>query len=272
MLKIKQKKIPVYIAVVALLVFFHMFGWLRPVENVFARILTPFFSSLYSFGTNIKQAYEKQTDKRDLNKINSELTETVNRLSVENAKLKTLEEENGTLREYLKFLAKNEYKYMLGNVISRGDFTGSGESIIIDKGAKDGVSKGLAVVSSFGVIIGKVMDVKDNVSEVYLSTNPKCKLAAAIQNSNRTSGIAQGELGLTIKMDFIPQTDKLNAGDNVVTSGLEPNIPRGIIIGKIDKVFQENKDLWQSASLEPLIGQKDLVIVSVLLPAVKEKK
>ena len=272
MLKNKHKKILSYIAVVALLIFFHIIGWMRPIENLFSRALTPFFSGLYSLGTNIKHIYEKQTDKRDLGKINNDLTETVNRLSVENAKLKALEEENATLRDYLKFLAKNEYKYILGNVISRGDFSGSGESIIIDKGSKDGISKGLAVGSSFGVVIGKVMDVKDNISEIYLSTNPKCKLAAAIQNTDKTSGVTQGELGLTVKMDFIPQTDKLKIGDNVITSGLEPNIPRGIIIGKVDKIVQENNDLWQSASLEPLFGQKDLVIVSVLLPAVKEKK
>ena len=157
----------------------------------------------------------------------------------------------------------------MSNVISRGEAietSSRGESIIIDKGSRDGVSPGLAIVNGQGIIIGKVAEVKENISQVNLTNNSKCKLAATILNQEKTSGIAEGELGLTIKMKFIPQESEVAVGDIIVTSGLEQAIPRGLVIGKVTQVEKENNDIWQLATIESLVNTQDLVIVSVLIP------
>lgn len=99
-----------------------------------------------------------------------------------------------------------------------------------------------------------------------MTNNSDCKLAATILGDTKTNGITAGDLGLTIKMDFIPQTVIIKPGDLVVTSGLEDAIPRGLVIGKVSTVTKESNDLWQSAVIEPLINPDDLIIISVLLP------
>ena len=164
----------------------------------------------------------------------------------------------------------------MANIISRGELEGEPEdsqSIVIDKGSRDGLFAGLAVVSSSslgdtgqGIIIGKVVNVKDNLAEIYLVTNKNYKLAAAILGESKTSGIVAGELGLTIKMEFIPQTENIKPGDLVATSGLEQNIPRGLVIGRVTKVIKENNEVWQSAIIEPQIDLDSLSIVAILLP------
>ena len=158
----------------------------------------------------------------------------------------------------------------MANIISRGE---GNQSVVIDKGFRDGLVPGLAVVSSTalgtssqGVIIGKIINIKEQIAEVYLVTNRNSKLAASILGENKTSGIASGELGLTIKMDFIPQTENIKAGDIVATSGLEPSIPRGLVIGRVTKVNKENNEVWQTAVIEPLVSLNALSIVSILLP------
>lgn len=213
--------------------------------------------------------YKEQANKQDLSQEIEKLKAEVNLLRSENARLNTVDEENRVLRENLRFFNKKENNYILGNVISRGDVLdelGRIKSLIIDKGKADGLIKGLVVLNSQGIIVGKIFEVKENISQVFLANNPNCKFAATIFNNENTSGITEGELGLTIRMNFVPQSKEIKKEDMIVTSGLEQNIPKGLVIGKVIEVNKESNDLWQSAVIEPLVDLETLSIVSILLP------
>jgi rod shape-determining protein MreC len=267
MWKLNTKKYTWIIAVVVLLIFLHFTKILVPVESIIVRIFNPVLSSLHSASSYLRITYSEQTDKRDLLNTVKQLEIEVNNLTVENARLKALEEENQILREYLKFSKEGRVSFILGNIIAREgpDSNNLNQDIIIDKGREDGIEVGLGVVSGEGTIIGNVVGVKDNLSKICLITSRNCKLAATIQNIDKTSGIVSGELGLTIKMEFIPQTERVSVGDSIITSGLEENIPRGLVIGKVTEVNKESNELWQSATIEPLVDLDNLIIVSVLL-------
>jgi rod shape-determining protein MreC len=276
MIKLNIKKYLTIVVVIMLLIFLHYTKILNPVESYLAKWLNPVFKVFYSFSSGLNETYLDQTAKLDLASELKAARDTINRLTAENAELKFLKEENSALRKQLNFLAKSGERYLMANIISRGELKDGPEasrSVVIDKGLKDGLFPGLAVVSfmsqgdaNYGVIIGKIFNVKDNVSEVYLATNKNCKLAAAILGQNKTTGIIAGELGLTIKMDFIPQTENIKEGDLVATSGLEQDIPRGLVIGRVSKVVKENNEVWQSATIEPQISLDSLSVVSILLP------
>jgi len=265
----KKKDIIIYLAAFALLVFLYGIGALKPVENIFTRILNPVLKQFYTIGADIKNTYNEQTSKYDLTKIIEELEKQVMLLTSENAKLKTALKENDILREHLGFLERNELTYIMSNIISKEDILNVGgqtEVIIIDKGERDGIYSGLSVVNSQGVIIGKVAEAKVRNSRVYLTSSDRCKLAVTILGDDTTSGIAQGSLGLVIKMDFIPQIRNLNINDIVVSSGLEKDIPRGLVVGKISEVRKESNELWQNAIIEPMLNMDELTIVSIIIP------
>lgn len=260
-----------------LIIFSHYANFLNPIESFLTKKFNPVLSFFYSLSSGINKTYLGQPPKSDLSGDLKQAEEKINQLIAENAKLRFLKEENAELRKSLNFLDEGNRKYLMSNIISRGGFMGNnveaGQSAIIDKGSDDGLFAGLVVVSSTvvgnsiqGVVIGKITDVKENISEICLATNENIKFAASILGENKTSGIASGDLGLTIKMDFIPQIENIKQGDIVATSGLEKNIPRGLAIGRIVKVAKENNEVWQSASIEPLIDLDALSIVSVLLP------
>ncbi|KKS34258.1 MAG: Cell shape-determining protein MreC [Parcubacteria group bacterium GW2011_GWC2_42_12] len=276
MFKLNIKKYFTIIAVILLLLVLHYSKLLNPVESFLVQGLKPASKVFYSFSFGLSQTYFDQTVKVDLAAELKEARATINRLIAENVELKFLKEENLTLRKQLNFLAKSGERYLMANIISRGELEGdvaNSRSVVIDKGLRDGLFAGLAVVSfvgpgdsSQGVIIGKIVNVKDNLAEIYLVTNKNCKLAAAILGEEKTSGIVTGELGLTSKMEFIPQTENIKEGDLVATSGLEQNIPRGLVIGRVTKVIKENNEVWQSATIEPQIDLDSLSVISVLLP------
>lgn len=257
-----------FIAIIVLLIFLHFTRVLAPLESQIYSVLNNVAAKFYSTSFNLRTAYNQQAEKRDLSEVIKALGEKVNKLTVENARLKKLEEENSKLRQHLKFVDENEINFILANVISRQIYARPEENqadIVIDKGRKDGLERGLVIIDN-GVVIGKVVKVEENISQITLVTNSKCKLGATLQNEERTMGITSGNLGLTINMNFIPQVDKIEEGNLVVTSGLEENIPRGLVIGEITQVSSDSNEIWQSAIIEPIAGFDDLIIVSVVLP------
>jgi rod shape-determining protein MreC len=272
MLKVKTKNnIFMFVAVIGLLIFLHFLRILAPIERAITYFITPTAEKIYSVGTDLRTVVNEQTDKRDLLSVVKNLEVKLNQLTIENSQLKTIGEENEKLRQQLKFFAKSNVNYTLANVISRGaldDSLDQGQAIIIDKGKRDGFFAGLGVLNSQGVIVGKIMEVKENISKVCLVTNKGCKLAASIQGQNdqRTSGVVEGDLGLTIKMDFIPQTEKIKVDDIVITSGLENDIPEGLVIGKIIQVDSNSNEIWQKATVESLMDLGNLTIVSIISP------
>lgn len=276
MIKLNFKKYIILAFIIVALVLLHYSRLSAPLENGLAVGTKPLLQGFYAAGSFISRTFSSQTAKEDLAQELELAQARVNQLTAENANLKFLEQENLQLRKQLNFSRQNKQRFIMADIISRGQLTegaGGGQSIVIDKGTADGLSAGLAVVSpavsatsTQAVVIGKVANVKDHLAEILLVTDKNCKLAVSILGENITSGVASGQLGLTVKMDFIPQTENIKTGAIAATSGLEQNIPRGLVIGRVSQVFKENNEVWQSAEIEPLINLDNLSIVSILLP------
>jgi rod shape-determining protein MreC len=267
-MKIKKVKLLIiFLAIFGLLVFFSFFKPFSFLEEKINFILKPITSRFYNLSSNIEKEYRKHTDNRNYFEEVRELSKKVERLTVENARLKQLEDENLKLRKFLDFTEKKEGAYLLANIVSRRTTINYGErepDIIIDKGEKHGIFPGQVVLDEEGVVIGKIKDVREGTASVNLSTNSECRLAAAVINLDRTIGIVSGNLGLTINMDFIPQCEELREGDLIITSGLEENIPRGLVIGEIKEVRKNNNEIWQDAVIEPLADFDNLTIVLIV--------
>ena len=265
----KKNKNWIWALVFGLIIFLHFTRILAPLENLAISAVKPLTSFLYNSGSGIRKSYEEGQQQKDVfSKVNN-LEQEVARLTVENAQLKEVEQDNLKLRSHLAFLSTNKYKNILANVISQNlvfDIKEGDQDIVIDKGSKDGIKEDLGVINEDGVIIGKVSEVRDNISKICLTTNSNCKLAATIQNNDRTMGVTEGDLGLTIKMNYIPQSEKINLNDTVVTSGLGGNIARGLVIGKVSQINNKSNEIWQDVNIEPLFDLNNLTIVTVLTP------
>lgn len=266
MLKRRYKKTAVSGVVVVLLVFFHSLGWLSPLEDAFVRLSKPSMSFFYGLGLKFRQFYEGQTDRRDLNEVVKDLSQKTETLTFENSRLKMVEEENKSLRQYLKFTTGKTNHYVMANVIAGGEINLVNQAVTIDKGSRQGLANGLAILNSQGQVVGKIISTSDETSSICLINQNECQFAASILNENKTIGIVKGDLGLVSKMDFIPQTEMVKPGEIVVTSGLEKNIARGLVLGQITSVNKENNALWQTAKVESLANLHDIAIVSVALP------
>jgi rod shape-determining protein MreC len=262
----KQQKI---IVVIGLLIFLHFIGVLRPAENLIIRLSQPVIAKTYNLGTFWRFNSDPKNEKNNLLTRNTELERQAVELTAINANLKNIEEENQKLREFLNFFTKNNNKYLVANVVAQENFLDanrSDQNIVIDKGRKDGLSFGYVVIDSAGAVVGKVVDVGDESSRICLLTNNTCKIAVSVLNQERTIGVAEGDMGLTVKINFVGQTEKINLNDIVATSGLEKDIPTGLVVGRVNQINNNENDVWQNIVIEPLANFDNLKIVSVLLP------
>lgn len=270
MSRIWQKRKWVLLAVaLGLLIFFGQIGWLKPLENLLIQTTKSLAKSGHDLSVRWHFAYSEKRHQQNLDLDVAKLEAEVGRLTAANAKLQELEDENNKLRQQLNFFAPEKYKYLMANVVSQPALLGAAEAekdLVIDKGSKDGLRAGLAVVNEDGLIIGKIIETKDRLSRVCLITNYNCRLAATVQNQTRTVGLTDGNLGLTIKMSFIPQSEKINLGDTVITSGLGGSIPRGLVIGKVIQVDNRSNEIWQELNIEPLLNLDNLTFVAVINP------
>lgn len=270
MIKIKKNNpFVVFIVVLGLLIFLHSLGALRPLENLLLSLAKPLSSRLYSRGAAFNSSYSEKQQAADLQARVDYLTKEVTRLTVDNSRCQETGEENRKLRDQLKFLNNQSCRTVLANIIAQetiAETSDSGRNFVIDKGTKDGLQAGLGVTSETGVIVGKVVEAGETTAQICLTTSPGCKLAAAVENETKTQGITDGDLGLTIKMNYIPQSEKISPGNIIITSGLGGNIPRGLVIGRVTQVANESNEVWQAATIEPIVNLNNLTVVSVVIP------
>ncbi len=261
----KNRLIKFYIiAVIILLIFFHYLGVLRVVEDSFFNVMGIAQGNTFNFLTKLKYSFINYQEAQNLKTEKAELQQQLNRLSYDNSQLKAYQLENEKLRTILNFKEEKNYNTIVASVI--GKDTNKANTLIINKGWQDGIKEGFAAVVDQGVIVGKIIDVKDYLSTVLLLNDKMSQLAISLESSNKTNGLAEGEFGLSLKVNYIPQDILITEGDSIITSGTEENIPRGLLVGKINRIISQGNELFQSATINSWIAYNEISIVAVIIP------
>ncbi|HTM68192.1 MAG TPA: rod shape-determining protein MreC [Candidatus Binatia bacterium] len=240
-------------------------GALRPLTDPLAGLALRAAAPAYAAGASLDRAVERffADDRAD----RETLAKAVETLRKENAKLREQALENDALKLALHFQERASDAPILARVVSETDedvFHG----LVIDRGSDDGVRPGQAVVAGEGVIIGKVFEARRRSSSVLLLSDTKSRLAVAVQNASDTAGVLEGDRGLSMAIDLIPQNVDLSPGDIVVTSGIEPGIRRGLVVGTVEKVSKRTQDPFQTAAVVPFESAGHPLFVQVLGEAV----
>ena len=225
------------------------------------------------------------SENRDLRFENQQL---VNRIS----SLNDTERENETLREVLNFSIEKDFELLFAQIVLK-DITK--DSLLINKGLKDGIRKGFPAITSQKVLLGRVGEVYNNFSEVILVSNKESSFDAKVSRvegkeveeinllsspalrdadgkedlSSLTStlrstrvkevyGVVKGEGGLKIYLDLIPKEDEILENDIVVTAALGGIFPQGFLVGKAKSIKISDLEPFQRVELEPSFLLKDL--------------
>jgi rod shape-determining protein MreC len=235
---------------------------IAPVKSAVQKTARPLESFFYRISSKTANFFNSVTKISSLNKENQMLKDQILELMSENSAL--VEEENKnriTNQEIIANpLVSSERQLIVAEIIGRQP-TSFLQSFTINQGYESGVEIGQAVVYK-GILVGKIVDRTEKSAEVSLILSSRSIVQGMLEGS-RTMGIVKGGLqGLYI--DNIPQDIDFKKGELVITSGLGGDLPKGIIIGEIDKLITPKSEIFQTFSLISPLDFNSLEIVFVV--------
>lgn len=141
---------------------------------------------------------------------------------------------------------------------------GVGRYLIIDKGEDKNIKVGQAVLYK-DQYVGIIRSVSGKSSQVLLPFDPDSKVSVFSQGeSGRAKGILVGQFGSEMLMDKILHQEPIEVGDLVYSEGLESELPRGLIIGRVSEVLHRENEVFKQAKIEPVFVTRDLDVVFVM--------
>lgn len=201
-------------------------------------------------------------DTAELRQRNAELEAQVGSLQTQLIELERQIAEVQVLSALLDFQRANpQNEYITASVIGR-DTNPFLKYVIINRGSDDGLRRGMPVVTQQG-LVGRIAAVTANAARVQLITDPDIRINVRIDPSD-AEAVLLGSITSDISLDMIPLDASVQAGDLVLTSGLGGNYPDSLLIGQISGVRSRDYDLFQSASIQPVVDFNRLDIVLVI--------
>jgi rod shape-determining protein MreC len=203
------------------------------------------------------------------------------RLKVENEKLQAelkylqtrqltyanLKDENLRLRDALRFEQNQIHKLISAEIISVSPNNWN-YTFIINRGRKEGVQKGMAVISPKGVV-GRIGEVRYGNSEVILVSDSRegNYIGGVVKRTNSMvivsgGGKSQGQCSIRPAVDSYFLDLKKN--DLVITGDASERFPGGIPIGRVVAVNKGNNNMAYRAYLKPSVNLGNLQFVYVV--------
>ncbi len=148
------------------------------------------------------------------------------------------------------------------NVIA-GETSAYVRYITINRGSRDGIRVGMPVVGGGLALVGRVAEVDDFSAKVQLLTDPSSFINVRLLKTRASGTVAGSDEGRLILQNVL-QTEAIQPGDAVVTSGLGGLLPRGLVVGTVDTVLSSDVETLQSATVRPAVNFDTLEVVLVL--------
>ena len=258
----KKRYILLFVAV--LLILFSLIY--QPIQNAFVTMSEPFLVALDKIGSTLIASpvnfFHTIKSMGNLVSDNEQLTAKITQLESEKSNLTESQKENEALKRQLGFVESNQGLNLIPAYVTGKTPNSFMHYLIITRGSKDNIKVGQAVISE-GVLVGKIVEVNYSTSKVFLIINPNSAIPAITQDS-RTPGLIKGEIGYGLVIDELSKDASITPGENVITSGLGGDFPKGLLAGKIEKIISSQADIYQKASVQPLLDFSKLEIVFVI--------
>ncbi len=237
------------------------------VSTVVSTAVAPFQSIVSWVGSQINYVTSSCWEIYTVYEQNKMLRNEVAQLRAQNVMANEYAAENIRLRELLGYKhAATQFDLLPACVIGREAGTWS-SMLVINQGTQSGVHENMAVVTELG-LVGHVTEAGLNSSKVQLILDPRSSVGTLVQRpESRVTGIVEGDMENPTmpRMVSIPKTADVVENDIIVTSGFGGVYPKGLVVGRVQLIKNEEGGLLKYAVLEPAVNFQKLEDVAVIL-------
>jgi rod shape-determining protein MreC len=244
---------------------------LQPLEGIANAVFNPIQQAVSGVTSTVGGWFSGIGRMGELDAENKRLREALDAVTAENARLQEMGRENERLRAMLTFQDdRPDVQAVVANSIG-GDPSGLTRVLTIDKGSASGIEDGMAVTSPGGILVGTIINVKEDRASVVLITDVNSSIPVATQRA-QVPGVLDGrwQKGGNLLVSHIPRDADVQNGDVLVTSGLGGTFPKGLLCAQIQNVRQNDVQVEKDAEAIPLVDLNALEVVLVLTSGTSE--
>jgi rod shape-determining protein MreC len=173
-------------------------------------------------------------DRSRLREENLELTARLRLANLQLQRFAALEDENRRLRDMRENSAGVADRVLVASIMNV-DLDPFRHRVLVDKGARDGVFKGQAVLDAEG-IFGQVAQVHAETAEVILISDAEHAIPVQSNRSGlRTIAVGTGDPD-RLSLPFVTVESDLKAGDLLISTGIGGVFPRGYPVAEVTRV------------------------------------
>jgi len=174
--------------------------------------------------------------------------------------------ENERLRALVDYQqSAHQFDTVAARVIARESDTWS-SMIVIDRGTINGIANDMPVVTPKG-LVGRVVEAGPNSSKVQLILDPRSAVGTIVQRAeSRVTGIVRGDMDNPTmpQMVNVPRNADVEEGDVIVTSGFGGIYPKGLVVGMVSSLKNDDGGLLKIGVLEAAVDFQKLEDVLVI--------
>ncbi len=229
-------------------------------------LISPFQKLTVHSGEGIRGIWRNYIDLIHVRQQNIEMKQEIDHLRLEKIRLQQDAEQGQRLQALLGFKEQFLDQTVAAQVIGTSG-TDLSRVIYVDRGTRDGVQPGMAVITPDG-IVGKVSRADKTTSQVLLITDPMSGAGVLLERL-RLNGVLKGTQGGYPEVLDVMADEKVQVGDSIVTTGGDRVFPKGLSVGTVTSVFPDReRDPFLAIRVKPTVNlgrlEEVLIVTKVL--------
>ncbi len=201
------------------------------------------------FPQHLREAGDYLESREQLAAENTQLREKQLRIEARLQKFEALEAENQRIRELLASAKALQENVLITEIIAANQDPYA-HQITLNKGARDRVYRGQALVDATGVM-GQIIQVNPTTSVGLLITDPDHGIPVEINRTGlQTIAVGLGD-GQALQLPFLPGNADIQKGDLLVSSALGGRFPAGYPVARVYEIKHNPGEHFKQALAYP---------------------
>jgi rod shape-determining protein MreC len=222
-------------------------GRVDPVGVLLLEVMHPLQLGMTAVGRGAARVWGEYISLWSLREQNEALRQRVANMEALSRRVLELDLANRRLGQLLELKTGWTESAIAARVVGRSP-SSLVHTVVLDKGESHGVKKGMAVLTTSGVV-GQVVAVSTHAARVMLVSDPNSGVDVLVQRS-RVQGIAAGAAENSCTLKYVQRGSDVAVGDTILTSGLDGIFPKGQPVGVIAKVDARETRMFQEVEVK----------------------
>ena len=237
------------------------------VERFAVIVLSPVESLLSQTGYGIRNTTNFVSQLFTLAEENQTLRANIDELRQNELTITEIMAENIRLRAMLDYKKGTpQFDFITAAVIARdpGMWT---NIMMINRGSNDGLTRDMPVVTPQG-LVGNIVQVSASTAKIQLLLDPRSAVGSLVQRSeSRVAAVVEGNgiSPMAPRMVNLARDADIIRGDKIITSGFGGIYPKGLLVGEVMDIVNDEGGLLKYAVLKPVVDFDRLEEVMVIV-------